>query len=65
MNEGLWERLWSDGVTVAGGALSLFIFLALFIGVLVWVFRPGSKRTYQRRARLPLDDSPDNHNGAS
>ncbi len=39
-----------------GAALGLIVFLALFVGMLVWVFRPGSKRKYERNAAIPLDD---------
>ena len=30
--------------------------LALFIGILVWVFWPGRKQEMDRYARIPLDD---------
>jgi len=39
-----------------GAALGLIIFLALFVGMLAWVFRPGAKREYERSAAMPLDD---------
>lgn len=39
-----------------GAALGLIVFLALFVGMLVWVFRPGSKRKYERNAAIPLHD---------
>jgi cbb3-type cytochrome oxidase subunit 3 len=39
-----------------GAALGLLVFLALFAGMLAWVFRPGSKRKYERNAAMPLDD---------
>lgn len=33
--------------------------MALFIGILAWVMRPGSKKTYDAAARIPLaDDEP-------
>ncbi len=37
--------------------LGLFSF---FIGVIIWVFRPGSKTTYQDTANIPFrhDDKP-------
>ncbi len=37
--------------------LALFIF---FIGVILWVFRPGAKQTYQDSAEIPFrhDDKP-------
>jgi len=35
------------------GLLFLFLF---FIGVVIWVFRPGSKKSHDEAARIPLDD---------
>ena len=28
----------------------------LFIGIVIWVFRPGSKKRYQEDANLPFSD---------
>lgn len=39
-----------------GAALGLVLFLALFVGMVVWVFRPGARRTYEHSAEIPLDD---------
>lgn len=36
--------------------LSLLIFMAIFVGTLVWIFRPGATAAYERRSRLPLAD---------
>lgn len=36
--------------------LTLFIFLAIFVGALVWMYRPGSREFYDRRGRMPLED---------
>ncbi|MCA9652108.1 MAG: cbb3-type cytochrome c oxidase subunit 3 [Myxococcales bacterium] len=36
--------------------LSLVLFLLIFVGALVWIFRPGAKAAYERRSRLPLLD---------
>ena len=36
--------------------LSLFIFLAVFAGAVAWIYRPGSRQAYARRAQLALDD---------
>lgn len=36
--------------------VALILFLALFIGVLVYVFWPGNKKKFADAARLPLDD---------
>jgi cbb3-type cytochrome oxidase subunit 3 len=35
--------------------IALFIFLAVFVGALAWMFRPGAKRFYQERSSMPLD----------
>ncbi|NRB36057.1 MAG: cbb3-type cytochrome c oxidase subunit 3 [Rhodobacteraceae bacterium] len=39
------------------GLLALFVF---FIGVVIWVFRPGSTKTYEDSADIPFrhDDKP-------
>jgi len=39
-----------------GPTLALLLFFGLFIAVLVWVFRPGSRKAYEHEARLPLED---------
>jgi cbb3-type cytochrome oxidase subunit 3 len=36
--------------------LSLALFLAVFVGAVVWMFRPGARADYERRAQLPLRD---------
>lgn len=36
--------------------LSLLLFMLIFAGALVWIFRPGARAAYERRARLPLVD---------
>jgi len=36
--------------------IGLVVFLALFLGVLVWVFRPGSRRIYEAGAQIPFAD---------
>ena len=38
----------------------LLMLFAFFIGVVVWVFRPGSNRVYRDTADIPLrhDDKP-------
>jgi len=48
-----------------GAALGLIVFLALFAGMLFWVFRPGSKREYERSAAMPLDDGTDAKSGSA
>ena len=36
--------------------ISTLIFMAVFIGALVWMFRPGSREVYEAVATMPLDD---------
>ncbi len=33
----------------------MFIFIALFIGVLVFVFWPGNQKDFEEASRIPLD----------
>lgn len=40
-----------------GPALVTVLFLALFIATLFWIYRPGSRRHYERQSLLPLEDS--------
>lgn len=37
-------------------AFALLIFLGIFLGMLTWVFRKGSREAYQRIAELPLNE---------
>lgn len=38
--------------------IAFVLFFAIFIAVLFWVYRPGSKAVYADRSRLALDDGP-------
>jgi cytochrome c oxidase cbb3-type subunit IV len=38
---------------------ALLLFVALFIGVLIYVFWPGNKKRFDEAARLPLEKDPD------
>ena len=38
------------------GALSLLFFFLFFVGVLAWVFRPGSSDQYVDCAKIPLKE---------
>lgn len=50
-------RAWlSDQGFTLGPAIALLLFFGVFIGVLVWIYRPGSKRIYEHESRLPFDD---------
>ncbi|PRP96600.1 Cbb3-type cytochrome oxidase component FixQ [Enhygromyxa salina] len=36
--------------------ISTVLFVAVFLGAIYWMFRPGSKQAYAQRSRMPLDD---------
>jgi cytochrome c oxidase cbb3-type subunit 4 len=38
---------------------ALLLFIALFIGVLVYAFWPGNKKRFEEAARLPLEKDPE------
>ena len=43
----------------------LFIFIALFIAVLAYVFWPGNKKSFDEASRIPLDKDDDTKPGGS
>jgi cytochrome c oxidase cbb3-type subunit IV len=43
----------------------LFIFIALFIGVLVFVFWPGNQKAFEEASRIPLDKDDMNAGGSN
>lgn len=38
------------------GFAGLFLFLMLFIGIMIWVFRPNSKAKFEELGDIPLKD---------
>ena len=38
---------------------ALLFFIALFVGVLIYAFWPGNKKSFEAAARLPLEQDPD------
>lgn len=36
--------------------ITLVLFGLVFLGALVWIFRPGARRTYAQRSLMPLED---------
>ncbi len=46
-------------VTVLSQIVALILFVALFVGVLFYVFWPGNKKKFDEAARLPLEDEKD------
>lgn len=47
--------------TVLSQTVALILFMALFVGVVVYVFWPGNRKKFDEAAQLPLedDDEPD------
>jgi cbb3-type cytochrome oxidase subunit 3 len=39
---------------------AVVLFSSIFVGMLFWVFRPGSRRIYDERSRMILE-TPDSH----
>jgi cbb3-type cytochrome oxidase subunit 3 len=35
--------------------VSLTLFVGIFVGMVVWIFRPGASKGYEARARMALD----------
>ena len=49
-------RPWlTDQGFLFGPAFALVMFFVVFIGVLVWIYRPGSRQVYEHEAQLPFD----------
>jgi cytochrome c oxidase cbb3-type subunit 4 len=40
---------------------ALLLFVAFFIGVLIYAFWPGNKKRFKEAARLPLENDPGPH----
>lgn len=38
------------------GVAGLLIFFTIFIGVAVWIYRPGTRNRYTKYAHIPLDE---------
>lgn len=53
----------SDGDYATWPLVALVVFIVVFVGMLVWIFRPGSKEFYKREARLPLEESAETGKG--
>ncbi len=46
----------SQFASVHAGLMGLIFFFIFFIGMIVWVFRPGSKGQYQNDAQIPFKE---------
>lgn len=42
--------------TVLSQTVALVLFVALFVGVVIYVFWPGNKKKFDAAAKLPLED---------
>ena len=38
------------------GVVRLVFFMALFFGILLWIFRPGAKKNYNEDAQIVLKE---------
>ena len=48
------QTVLTQGAETWGPMLALGLFLACFIGIVIWVFRPGSSTIYNRASKLPF-----------
>ncbi len=48
-----------ESATTFSQIAALIIFMALFLGVILYVFWPGSKKKFDEAAKLPLEDKDD------
>jgi cbb3-type cytochrome oxidase subunit 3 len=44
-----------EGFPTAGALVALVLFVAVFVGVVAWVYRRSGRRHYEYMSRLPLD----------
>jgi cytochrome c oxidase cbb3-type subunit 4 len=49
----------TTGLSITAGIIGLLLFFGFFLGVVIWVFRPGSKKTYEEQAEIPLKENDD------
>jgi cytochrome c oxidase cbb3-type subunit IV len=52
-----------ESATVVSQIVALVLFIALFVGVIAYVFWPGNKKKFDEAAQLPLDDDNDKPEG--
>ena len=48
-----------ESATTFSQIAALVIFIALFLGVILYVFWPGNKKKFDETANLPLEDKDD------
>ncbi|HET6321888.1 MAG TPA: cbb3-type cytochrome c oxidase subunit 3 [Hyphomicrobium sp.] len=52
-----------QSATVLSQTVALVLFVALFIGIIAYVFWPGNKKKFDEAAQLPLEDKDDEPEG--
>jgi cytochrome c oxidase cbb3-type subunit 4 len=45
-----------QAATVLSQTVALILFVALFVGVVIYVFWPGNKKKFDEVSKLPLED---------
>jgi cytochrome c oxidase cbb3-type subunit 4 len=45
-----------EAMRAIAGSWGMLFALVFFVGVVIFVFRPRSKATYEHMSRIPLDD---------
>jgi len=45
-----------ESASVLSQIVALILFIALFVGVIVYVFWPGNKKKFDEASKLPLED---------
>ena len=45
-------------VTLLSQYIAFVLFIGLFIGVLIYAFKPGNKKQFDHAANIPLGDDP-------
>ncbi len=52
-----------QSATVLSQTVALVLFVALFVGIIAYVFWPGNKKKFDEAAQLPLEDKDDEPEG--
>lgn len=48
-----------DFLSDHAGLIGLLFFFIFFLGVLLWVYRPGTNKLYAQQAQIPLKEGAD------
>ncbi len=48
------DWLAEQGLLIAP-TIALILFIVIFVLMVIWIYRPGSKKTYEEKAWIPLD----------